>query len=471
MNPAVRVLKNSTALSLSILLERGLAFLLPWYVARIMGREVWGQYSTALTFVLIAGAIAPWGLNGLLPREVARNRSKTGVYLANGGIVAGISSVFTIILVILVAWLLRYPDDVAYLIYTGVLLTVLPAAEATIIESVITGVERMEWIVAARFPLTILRIAGSIFFLSRGWGIEVLFYFLAIYYLILAASYLFIIRRNLPRFRLSFDGALLKPLVTQALPFMIIIASSQVFLQIDRVVLSKVWDTNAVGIYATGIMAIQLIYMLVPAVMQSLYPGLSRAYLKSINRFSSLVSQVFKLLFIGAYPLMMTIIAFAEIMILFVFGQEYEPSVIVLRLVALGILPSILSRILYRSILASDNERYGIYVAVAGGLFNLTAVALLVPAYGVVGASIAAASTMLFNMIVNFIFATRFFQFELNNALLRPSACALTSMVAFGLLMQWSLIGAWFISMIVFGILLFITRTLSLAELRELTAV
>jgi O-antigen/teichoic acid export membrane protein len=470
MNPALRVLKNSSALLISIILERGLAFLLPWYVARMLGPDIWGSYSTALAFVLIAEALAHWGLIGLLPREVARDRPMTGAYLTNGGIIAAGASIFSIILVLLFAWLLKYPNDVAYLIYIGVILTVLPAAEAKIIESVITGVEKMEWIVAARFPLTIIRIAGSVYFLSKGFGIEVLFYLLAGYYVVLSIAYLFLIRRNLPHFRFLLDTALVKSLAIQALPFVVIVASSQVFLQLDRVFLSKLWDTDAVGIYATGIMAVQLMYMLAPAVMQSLYPGLSRAYLKSRTRFSSLVSQIFKLLFIGVYPVMMTIIAFAEVVIILVFGREYESSVIVLRIVALGILPSFLSRILYRSILASDNERLGIYVSVFGSLFSLVAVVLLVPSYGVVGASIAAASTMFFNMVVNYYFAKRIVRFEVRQALLFPSACALASMVAFGLLMQWSYFGAWVVSMVIFILMLFGTKTLRLSELRELTA-
>jgi O-antigen/teichoic acid export membrane protein len=269
---------------------------------------------------------------------------------------------------------------------------------------------------------------------------------------------------------LTFKVSLAKELARRAIPFLVIVSASQVFIQIDRVFLSKLWNTDAVGIYATGVMVVQLIYMIAPAVMQSLYPGLSRAYLNSRVRFSSLVSKIFKLLFIGVYPVMMTIVVFAEVMILLVFGDEYEPSVIVLRIVALGILPSFLSRILYRSLLASDNERSGVYVSVFGSIFNLAAVILLIPAYGVVGASIAAASTMLFNMFVNYYFATRIIRFELMNAFLRPSACALASMLAFGLLSQWSYLGAWAVSMVIFAAMVFGTRTLTLSEIRELTA-
>jgi hypothetical protein len=76
---------------------------------------------------------------------------------------------------------------------------------------------------------------------------------------------------------------------------------------------------------------------------------------------------------------------------------------------------------------------------------------------------------MFFNMIINYYFARRVVRFEVQQALLRPSACALTSMVAFGLLMQWSYFGAWAISMVIFILMVLGTRTLRLSELRELT--
>ena len=56
MNSSLRVFKNSTALSFSVLIERGIAFILPLYVARILGREAWGDYNTAYAFVLIGAA-------------------------------------------------------------------------------------------------------------------------------------------------------------------------------------------------------------------------------------------------------------------------------------------------------------------------------------------------------------------------------------------------------------------------------
>jgi hypothetical protein len=73
-------------------------------------------------------------------------------------------------------------------------------------------------------------------------------------------------------------------------------------------------------------------------------------------------------------------------------------------------------------------------------------------------------------MVVNYYFAKRIVRFEVRQALLFPSACALASMVAFGLLMQWSYFGAWVVSMVIFILMLFGTKTLRLSELRELTA-
>jgi O-antigen/teichoic acid export membrane protein len=292
MNRALRVLKNSTALSLSVLLERGITLFLPLYVARVQGKQVWGYYSTALAFVTLSASFAYWGLDQLLPREVARDRTRTGDFLANAGVVGGIASVLTTAIVIVIVHLLHYPPHVQYLIYIGSILTLFPRTEATLCEAIINGLEKMEWIVAVRFPSTVLRVACSVYLLSKGFGLDVLFIALAAYYILVCGVYLLLFKRFVPAFRLHFNWSLVRNLALQAVPFVTIIAMGETFKQLDRVFLSKLWDTTSVGIYSVGIMLVQIMYMIAPAIMNALFPILSRAYVVSRHQFASLISRM-----------------------------------------------------------------------------------------------------------------------------------------------------------------------------------
>jgi len=471
MGPSLRVFKNSLALSLSVLIERGIAFLLPWYVARVLGREIWGDFSTAYAFVLIAATIGPWGLIGLLPRQIARDRQQAGTILVNASVIGfGVSLVTIVGMFLLVNWL-DYPPQVQSLIYLGLLLVIVPQTEATLSEAIIHGLEQMEWIVYVRLPATVVRITTSIYLLEQGYGIEILFVLLALYYAFNSLLYILIFRRSLAYFRLRPSWPDVRLLFIQAMPFFLIISASEVFKQIDRIFLSTFWNTDAVGVYATGIMFTQLIYMLAPAVMGALFPGLARTYVKSRERFSYLLSWLFKLLTILIFPLTLFTVSFAGPMIRLVFGPDYEPSVAVLQITALGILPSFLSRLFYRATLASDNERLALYVALVGNVAAILFNILLIPSYGIIGASLAAVGVILVNLLQNFWYVTWFATFDFKRAAIKPGICALLSSIVYLLLWPHSLIWAFVVAAISFVLALLITGTIGREDLVNLQLV
>ncbi len=485
MNPVLRVLKNSTALSLTVLLERAITFFLPWYVARVMGSEVYGGYSTAMTFVVIGSGFAYWGLDQLLPREVARDRGRAGAFLANAGVVGGAASILTAVVMIVVVHFLRYPTDVRNLIYLGIVCILLPRAEATLCEAAVNGLERMEWIVAVRFPVALARVVGSIFLLSRGFGIQVLLVVLAVYHLSMCGLYLLIFNRFVPGFRLHFDRLLMRTLAIQAIPLVMTISIGETSKQLDRVFLSKLWEVGSVGIYSTGIMLVQVMYMLAPAIMNALYPALSRVYLGARERFSRLVSQLFKLLFVGIFPIALTIITFADLAILLVFGQEYAPSIAVLRIYALGIVPSFVARLMYRTILASNNERLTVRIVLVNSVTILLLNGLLIPRFGVRGAAVSAACTELVGLVQNLFYVSRrAARFDFDRALLRPVACVLASVLVYlGIvqlklpatritligLVEWSFPLAWIVSLAMFVVALVASRTITRQDLALLS--
>lgn len=471
MNTTRRVFKNSTALSLSVLLERGIAFILPWYVARVLGREAWGDFSTAYTFVLIGATLAPWGLVGLLPRQIARDPNEAPNALINGGFIGLVMSGVVSAFVLGLTRLLNYTPQVESLIFVGVITVILPQTEATLFETVIQGLERMEWIVYVRLPATILRVIISILLLNFNFNIGVLFYTLAIYYGLNCIFYLWIFSRHFEIRPFTLHIHTIRLLFIQAMPFFIIISVTETFKQVDRIFLSKLWDTDAVGIYATGTMFIQLLYMLAPALMGALFPGMSRTYVSAPDRFAYLVSWLFKLLAIVIFPVMLFTITFAELSILLVFGDAYEASVGIMRMLAFGILPAFLSRLLYRTILASDNERLAVSVALVGSTTSFILNMLLIPRFGIVGASLAAVGTILVNFGQNFWYVARLIQFDYRHALWKPSLCIALSFGVYRLFFAYNPWLAFLAANICFGVLIWLTGTFGSEDLSNLSLV
>lgn len=471
MNSSLRVFKNSTALSFSVLIERGIAFILPLYVARILGREAWGDYNTAYAFVLIGAAIAPMGLNELLPRQIARDAKQTSTALVNSLIIGLCTSLVTAVLMISLTYGLNYPAHIESLIIVGILSTILPQTEATMFETIIQGLERMEWIVWVRLPSTVVRVAVSIWLLEIGFGIQTLFYTLAIYYVINAFVYFLVLRKRLGFAVKSVDFSQVRLLFVQALPFFMIISTTETFRQLDRLFLSKLWDTDAVGIYSTGSMYTQLLYMFAPALMGALFPGLSRTFVKDKERFSYLVSWLLKLLALLIFPVMVFTVIFAEPIILFVFGGDYGPSVPVMQLLAIGIVPTFLSRMLYRAILASDNERYGVYVSVVANSANLLLNILLIPRFGVIGAGLSSVGTVFINFAQNFWYAAKVIKFDFWQSFWKPLFCMGLGAALSVVLFPYSRVLAFVVGTAVFATAMWFTGTFNWADLRNIFVV
>lgn len=462
----LRVAKNSAALSASVLAERAVAFFLPWFIVRTQGNELWGLYNTALPFVLIASPFAYWGLDQLLPRVVARRSANPGQLLGSALFLTAAIGLVVTALALVLTLLLNYPDDITRLIFIAVASNVVPRAEATMFESVIGGLERMELIILVRFPATVLRTAGSILLLTLGYGLGSLFVVLGLYHLLISAAYLYVLSRIIPGFRLQLERGILQELARKALPFVMIIFTGETFRQIDRIFLSKIWNTEAVGYYAAGTMLIEIMYMLAPAIMSAIFPSISRLYVRSVSLFAQWAVQLFVIILVLIFPSALAIIAFARAIVPLVFGPVYQPSVTVLQIVALGLVPAYLARLLYRLMLASDRERLAVRTSFSKGMVNIVLAALLIPRHGIIGASVAAASIELFGFLQNLFYVNRWVvPLDLKAMLVRPGIIMLMSTLIFVSLFNWNSLVAWLCATIAFVAGILLSRTLHWAEL------
>lgn len=463
MNPARRVFKNSAALTLSTLLERGVAFLLPVYVARFIGRTAWGEFNTAQSFTLIAISLSYWGFQQYIPREVARNKQRAGDYLGSALLIVVVTSSLFILLSLWVVNALEYTPSLDRLIKIGLLTTVLFSAEAIIFESIISALERMEWIALARFPATILRTAAGLWLLANGAEIAVLFWLLGGYYLLISGVYSWLLWRNGVRMRVQ--SKLVRELAVGAIPFVLVVVAGETFNQIDRVFISKIVNIEQVGVYATGVLFIQVVQMVAPALMGALFPLLSRLFVRSETLFVEVSQRLFKWLLVGMFPFVLTLVGIAPLLIVGVFSAEYLPSIPILQIAALSLLPMLSTRLLYRIILASNNERLALPVAIARSSVNILLNLLLLPRFGIIGAAVALIGLELSGLILNYRYVSRHIMpLPLGELILRPTLCCIIGGTAYLLIQPFSPLLAYITAMLLFSAAALLTQTLTRAD-------
>jgi O-antigen/teichoic acid export membrane protein len=469
MSPALRILKNSTALSLTTLFERVVGFFMLWYVARTQGQKYWGDFNLALAFILIVLPLAIWGLDKVMPREVARSKESPGAFLSSGIIISLLAGALATAAIIVVVYLLDYTPELQALIILAVITNVLPRGLSGVHEALINGLERMEWIALVRLPATIVRTILAVAFLAAGYGLGSVFVLIGVQYLVVVIVYLIIFYHYVPGFRLGLDWALLRTLFVTALPMVSIVLTGETFRQLDRVFLSKWWDSESVGLYATGALPIDVTRLMILAVMAALFPVLSRVFISSLQRFGQVTDLLFKYILIAAFPLTVAIASLAKIMILLAFGQEYADSVPVVRILAISILFVSVGQLLYHILLASHNERLALRTVVVRGVVGISLNVLLIPSLGIIGAAIAAVGTELAGMLRNLHHVqTKVAPLNLGQSVLRPGLIIAVSSALYLLIAQWNHLLAGAAAILLFGLLLLASRTVSRAEVAVL---
>ena len=144
MNIVQRVAKNTALLFIARLVSALFIFIYMVHAARYLGPRSFGILTFALTFTAIFGIFTDFGLQLLMVREIARDKSLTSKYLANVSLIKIILSAAAFLLITLIINYSEYSGQTVqsvYLIGLSVILTTVMA----MFYSVFNAHERMEY--------------------------------------------------------------------------------------------------------------------------------------------------------------------------------------------------------------------------------------------------------------------------------------------------------------------------------------
>ena len=469
MRTARRVLKNSIALLTATLLERGIAFVITWYIARTLGKGILGEYSTAQSWLFVSLPLALWGFDQLLLREAARNRDKLDQYLVNAGVVIIAASAATALILNSITLLFDYPASLGALLRI-ISFWVIPFYAGSIwLETAIKSLERMEWITIVRTPLSIIRVGISVYLLWQGRSLEVVFWVLGGYYAVTCFFYFRILCAYIPRFNWTIQPAIVKGLAVQAIPFLLIGIFGVTFKQVDRIILSALAPMDLVGLYAAGATVMAMVLLLAPAMMESLFPGLSRMHLSARHHLQEAVGRLIRLIWFVTLPMTFAVITLVRPAVLLLFSADYVTSVGVAQILALAIVPAFLTRLLYRVLLATNNERTTLRVAAINSAIGITLNLILIPWIGLTGAALAVVGAETAGFLQNLTFVHRHIvRISLWQTLAKPAICTVFCGLIYAWIYPWNAYVALTGALAVFVLIVYLWRILSVADFHDL---
>ncbi|MBM3135063.1 MAG: hypothetical protein FJZ89_07250, partial [Chloroflexi bacterium] len=462
-----RVAKNTLTQIGAQLANRLIDMLFAMLVLRLLGPAGQGKYALAIAFIGYFDILTNFGLNTLLTREVAKDRSQANRYLANTTILR------------LLLWLGSLPLIAAgvglYMAFGGMTrdtalaiglfaLMLVPSNIATALTAVFNAYEKMEYPAAITVVTTLAKVTLGALALFLGWGFVGLAGMSILVSTITAILLFVLLYVNFWRPRVEFDRQASRWMLGESYPLMINHLLASVFFRIDAVILPWISGPEANGYYTAAYKFIDGLNIIPAYLTLAIFPVISRYAESARDTLLRAYVLSLRVLLIIALPITVgtTLIA-PQIMELFG-GRQYLPYSAQALAVLIWFLPfSYINSVTQYVLIAVNQQRFLTVAFLIGATFNIIANLLLIPRYSFM----AAATVTVLSEIV--LFAPFYYRIRRNVGPLpwlrivwQPAlAAALMGGVTWWLLPQWPVLLVIALAAVVYFVGLLALRTIT----------
>ncbi len=359
------------------------------YGARVLGTSNWGVFSYAITLAGFLTLFMDPGLNNIIMREIGKadDEKRRTIF----------STTFAMKMVLLVA-------GVCVVIFIAPFFSTLPGAKALLpIVAIILGLDTVrEFLTSYARGMERMEFDAAIFLLTN-FGILVFgFIFLAMARTpsALAWAYVggdilgialavFIVSTFFKRMREYFSASLIVPILQSAWPFAVTSALALLLTNTDILIISWIKTASDVGIYASAIRVLQVLY-LIPTVFQfSTLPLFARFANKDNVKFRAALEQTVGLIFLASIPLAVGGVIVGTSLMSFIFGAAYAAGGTSFKILAIGLMFDFPAVVISSAIFAYDKQRSLIIASAIAGAMNVVFDIILIPHWGINGSSAA----------------------------------------------------------------------------------
>ncbi|HMK53517.1 MAG TPA: oligosaccharide flippase family protein [Methanobacteriaceae archaeon] len=394
MSVARRIAKNTTLLLIASIISYLLGFFTTIYSARYLGAGEFGVLSLALALTGIFGVITDLGLGTLTVREVARDKSLKDKYFFNTLIMKVLLSFLTMGLMVVTVNIIGYPQTIATVIYiiTG---SVLIGSFSSVFSSIFQAYEKMEYLSLSTVLNSILLFAGVLLAIHYKMDIivfAILYFIISLFILVYSVS---VYKLNFSFSELKIDWSFWEPTMKEALPFGVAAVFVTVFYWIDSIMLSVMVNNEVVGWYNAAYKLIFVFLSFYAVYITSIFPVMAGFFKTSKTSLKFAYERSFKYMIIISVPLAVGTTLLADKIILFIYGTDYLPAIVVLQVLVWTVVFMFLNGV-SGNLLGSINKQPSVTKILAIGVtLNIVLNLILIPKFSYVGSAAATVVTEL----------------------------------------------------------------------------
>lgn len=350
-----RVFKNAMWLAGAQVLTMPISVVINALLGRYLGPSEFGDLYLAQTLCTFAFLLLEWGQTGTLPALVAADRSRAATLLGSALVFRAGALVFVIGFLLVVCRVLNYSPAFRlslFLVVLGSFISTVLGAHL----SVVRGFERsdvtayaqvVQQLLAAAFVVPVLLLGGQL----RAVLLTQAFVAACVLVVVMRAT------RKLGVGRLGFGMDTTRTLVKDGTAFLFLGVVIALQPNIDAVFLSKLAPAEVVGWHAATRKLIGLLIFPASALVQALYPTLSRLNADNPEEFARVASRTLTTAMLLVVPVAACCALYPEVGVRIFSEGSFGPVADNLRLMSLFLVLLYLSMVLGCSIAATGQRR------------------------------------------------------------------------------------------------------------------
>jgi len=362
------------------------SFFIGAWLARYLGPENYGTINYALAFSGLFGFIASLGVDAILTRELVRNPEKSKQLLGTSFILKLIGGFIALSLVTIAAFIWEDSSLNRLLIIVFSFGFIFQAFN--VISSFFSARVESKYNSLVQIVSVLISAVLKVVFILSGLGLVYLvFIFMAdsIWQALLFwRNYR---RQGFKTSEWSFDRRLAKKIWSGSKLLMLSAAAGYIIYRIDQVMIGNILNEAAVGMYAVATKCVEVWYFIPAVISSSLLPAIINARKTDERVYRSRLKKLYKLMIFLSLLIAIFITILARPLVIFIFGMQYQASVLILQIYVWSSLGFFLSMAMSKALLTENKLKTIFFSNLGAMIINIALNIFLIAHLGLIGAA------------------------------------------------------------------------------------
>lgn len=439
------------------------------FITRYLGKEGFGDYSTVLAFFAFFGSIADLGIYAITAREISREGADEKKILGNAFALRLSSSILILFTTPILIFFLPYSHDVKI----GILI----AAASFVFSStymVLNGVFQknlaMDKVATAEVLGKIIQIAIIVFAVRENLGFVTIMLSILVAMIFNFVVVLILVQKYIP-LKLQFDFNYWKKFLKESAPLGYSAIVIFIYFKIDTILLSVLKTSADVGIYNAAYKVIENISFFPAMIIGLMFPIFSRHIFSDKKHFAHLADETMKVFVILIVPLIVGTLFLSEGIIHLIGGASFLQAANTLRILIFALAFIFFGGLFNNILIASNNQKKMLWMLIGCAAFNVSANIIFIPSYSYTAAAVISTLT-------EFLVAATGLFLTIKYTGYRPSVQNFWRILFSGVMMgiflfifrEQSFFRLLIESSVLYALFLWLTKTITIKELRSIIA-